>query len=366
MADVTGAAAGIPGSPVRSDLAWHDLMGGNTFLADVLPDLFPGEVDPVELDAARARAEAMLGKAAGLDVIPTPDGIRVRVTNETGHKLPSGYPEGRRMWIQVEARDGNGGLVLASGAYDPSNGVLTQDDQVKIYEIKPGLSPELASALGLTAGPSFHFVLNDSVYLDNRIPPRGFTNAGFEQIQSPPVGYTYPDGVHWDETDYTLPPTTATVTVRLLYQTTSKKYVDFLRDENVSNDAGQRLHDAWAASGRCPPTVMADTTLVLEILAVGDASPPARFGLAPPHPNPVRSSTALRFTLERAGRVRLGVYDAAGRLVRRVIDADLAAGPHETRWDGHDERGRPTAGGVYFVKLRGHGRQAVARVIRLP
>ena len=45
-----------------------------------------------------------------LDVISrtTPGGelvVRTKVTNLTGHKLPTGYPEGRRMWLQVQVQD---------------------------------------------------------------------------------------------------------------------------------------------------------------------------------------------------------------------------------------------------------------------
>jgi hypothetical protein len=63
-------------------------------------------------------------------------------------------------------------------------------DGTKIYEIHPGLSPGLAAALGLTPGKSFHFVLNDTIYFDDRILSRGFTNANFDSIQSTPVGYS--------------------------------------------------------------------------------------------------------------------------------------------------------------------------------
>ena len=42
--------------------------------------------------------------------------LAIKVTNLTGHKLPTGYSEGRRMWLNVQVRDANGGLVFESGA----------------------------------------------------------------------------------------------------------------------------------------------------------------------------------------------------------------------------------------------------------
>ena len=127
----------------------------------------------------------------------------------------------------------------------------------------------MAGPLGLAAGPSFHFALNDTVYLDNRIPPRGFTNAAFTAIQSPPVAYAYADGQHWDDTHYALPAGAARVEVTLYYQTTSKEYIEFLRDNNTIDDMGQRLHDAWAAHGRSAPVAMAQQSLSLDLSAAG-------------------------------------------------------------------------------------------------
>ncbi|RKZ12536.1 hypothetical protein DRQ50_11820, partial [bacterium] len=203
MRDVTGVGCSEGGAPTRSDLGLHDLMGGNTFLPDILPDFFPGEVDVAQMQAAKLRAQAMLTLAATLDVtIDNRDyqrGINVRVTNETGHKLPSGYPEGRRAWLNIRAFDAGDVVVYESGAYDGDTGILSHDDDAKIYHIEPGISTRLGTALGVASGPSFAFVLSDTIYLDNRIPPRGFTNANFLAVQSPPVAYTYEDGQYWDD-----------------------------------------------------------------------------------------------------------------------------------------------------------------------
>jgi hypothetical protein len=236
MRDVTGYGCNKKGAPLRNDLPLHDQTGGNTFIPTLIDQVFPGETDPAALAAGIQRASDMIQKAALLDLSIAPNGTdyqaTVRVTNETGHKLPSGYPEGRRIWINLKVYDETGAVIKESGAYDPATGLLTHDDEAKIYEIKPGLSADLAAALQLPEGPSFHFVLNNTIYSDNRIPPLGFTNANFASIQSPPVGYSYADGQNWDETTYFVPAGAARVVATLYYQTLSKEYVDFLRDEN--------------------------------------------------------------------------------------------------------------------------------------
>jgi cytochrome c553 len=278
MKDVTGQAAKQNDAVHRTDLPLHDLTGGNTFVPALIDAAFPGETDTVALNAAIARAAGMLQKAATLTVSVIPAGggyeATVRVQNETGHKLPSGYPEGRRMWIHVKATDESETTVYESGHYDDATAVLTLDDDIKVYEIKPGISTAISSTVNLPPGPSFHFVLNDTIYSDNRIPPRGFTNAAYETIQSPPVAYSYADGQFWDDTVYELPATTAQVTATLYYQTLSKEYVEFLRDENVTDEWGDTLYNLWATHGKSSPVAMGTDTeltggLPVELTAFG-------------------------------------------------------------------------------------------------
>jgi PKD repeat protein len=279
LRDVSGKGCNKRGAPFRDDLPLHDMTGGNTFIPPLVEQLYPDEVDPVALAAGVQRSTEMLQKAASFDLDVTTQGAEflasVRVTNETGHKLPSGYPEGRRIWINLVAYDTTGVVIYESGAYDPATGILTHDADAKIYEIKPGISAELAPIVGLPEGPSFHFVLNNQIFSDNRIPPRGFTNANFEMIQSPPVGYSYPDGQYWDDTEYTLPEGSARVVATLYYQTTSKEYVEFLRDENVTNDWGQVLFDLWNTTGKSAPVVMSTETY--DIVPPGTDPPVADF-----------------------------------------------------------------------------------------
>jgi len=357
MRDVAGAGASVGGTPNRDDLGLHDLTGGNTFVPDILPIFAPGEVDPVELQAGKQRALSLLSLAATLQVSTTVvDGqpaADVRVINESAHKLPSGYPEGRRAWLSIEAFDADDLLVYESGAYDAATGVLTHDENAKIYHIEPGISTRLAGALGLTAGPSFHFALNDTVYFDNRVPPRGFTNAAFTTIQSPPVAYAYADGDYWDDTRYLLPAAARRVEVTLYYQTTSKEYIEFLRDANTTDSLGDELYAAWDANGKSTPVIMAQQTVLLEISgSADDTVVPRVTSLAQNYPNPFNPQTWIDFSLAATGPVSLRIYDGRGRLVRDLLnDVSLAEGAHQVRWDGHDASDRAVASGVYHYVL---------------
>jgi len=260
MKDITGVAADRRQARFRHDIPHHDMTGGNTFIPGIIAEMYPTDVNALALESGEVRARNMLQMAASMDVTLTDmEGhfsLTVRVSNETGHKLPSGYPEGRRIWIHVVAEDVAGSVIYESGNYDYNTGTLTQDAHAKIYEIKPGIDNLMAGITELPEGPSFHFLLNNRIFFDNRIPPRGFTNAAFESIQSPPVGYSYADGQYWDDTQYILPLTTDSIKVTLFYQTLSKEYVEFLRDENVTNEAGNILYNLWDTHGKSTPEPM--------------------------------------------------------------------------------------------------------------
>ncbi len=68
-------------------------------------------------------------------------------------------------------------------------------------------------------------------------------------------------------------------------------------------------------------------------------------------PNPCRDTNTLSFSLERAGPVRLSVFDVMGRRVRTFAGDQWAAGTHRLDWKTIDENGRTLPPGAYFVKL---------------
>jgi hypothetical protein len=89
-----------------------------------------------------------------------------------------------------------------------------------------------------------------------------------------------------------------------------------------------------------------------DLLAV-DPRPRAAGGatLHPNTPNPFGARTSIGFTLERTGRVKLGVFDLAGRRVRTLAVGEHAAGRHDVAWDGRDDAGRAVRAGSYRVRL---------------
>lgn len=257
MPDVDTYACSFEGSTYqRPDVPAHDFAGGNAWVQDMIANLYPSfQVDPQNLMAGKARAIYMLQNAASLEVTDEQCEINVRIINETGHKLPTGYPEGRRMWIAVDFLDQNLSPVASRGYYHGPTADLNEAD-TKVYEAELGLDENMAAASGVPEGPSFHFVLNNKIYKDNRIPPRGFTNAAFAAVQSAPVAAAYADGQYWDDTQFRVPPGAVSATVSVYYQTASREYIEFLRDENQTNDAGDELYVQWLITGMSPTVLM--------------------------------------------------------------------------------------------------------------
>lgn len=251
----------------RDDLPQHDFNGSNTWVLRAIRSTYPDfktGLNDDSMAAAAARTLEMLQDASDMELVQVGNEINVRIINQSGHKLPTGYPEGRRMWLNVRYFDSEGSLLSERGAYDASTAELEIAD-TKIYEGRLGLDADAAAATGLPVGESFHFVLNNTWIKDNRIPPRGFTNAAFAAVQAAPVGYAYADGQFWDDTRYPIPFDACRADVTLHYQTTSKEYIEFLRDANYTNTAGIDAYDLWVQFGKSAPVVLDAASVTLAI-----------------------------------------------------------------------------------------------------
>ena len=68
-------------------------------------------------------------------------------------------------------------------------------------------------------------------------------------------------------------------------------------------------------------------------------------------PNPSTGAIVIEYRLPSATPVTIEVFNAAGMLVRRMVEGPQAPGRHSTTWDGRDERGREMASGVYLARI---------------
>ena len=120
------------------DFRRHLIVGANSQALEIIAANSPG-ANVGAINAVIEYADEFIAEAATLEV-EFPDAvdldagiamIPVRVTNETGHKLPTGYSEGRVMWLEVTASYG-GELVWSSGNWDGA--AIEDDEQLRTYE----------------------------------------------------------------------------------------------------------------------------------------------------------------------------------------------------------------------------------------
>ncbi len=100
------------------------------------------------------------------------------------------------------------------------------------------------------------------------------------------------------------------------------------------------------------------STLVTDTGEPVVAAPARPVRLLPVWPNPFNPTTQVEFEVTRPGPVRLVVFDARGRRVRTLFDADAAAGRHRVLWDGTDTAGTHLPSGTYLVRAEGGGESA--------
>ncbi|MBL9026128.1 MAG: hypothetical protein JNL21_28300 [Myxococcales bacterium] len=288
MSDATGKACNLPQGVLRptdsvehpkSGVSRHDLTGANAWIPRILASTRIGSpnYDPVNeqllaqgpgvltlnltaglgLDAdalldGAARAEATLAQGAAveaLDYDAATGALSFRIKNQTGHKLPSGYPEGRRMFVNVVVYDA-GTIARQINPYDyladtlrglPASEAQSSPPLLPTEEHRDDLVYEVTSQSALTGeAHTFHMALATSRTKDNRVPPKGFRIDEAAARMAEPVWGGAPSPAYFSAAEYaggydavslTVPAGADGVAVRLFYQTTSREYVEFLRDE---------------------------------------------------------------------------------------------------------------------------------------
>jgi hypothetical protein len=74
-------------------------------------------------------------------------------------------------------------------------------------------------------------------------------------------------------------------------------------------------------------------------------------------PNPFNPSTTIKFSVPKAGRAALEVFDLRGRKVASLVDGELAVGEHSLQFSGE---GLPS--GTYFYRLSGDGYEVTEKM----
>ncbi len=215
---VARSGASHPFWPQRSPFAMHSMAGGNTYVLGLLKTWrrelgIEASTTEAGFDAAINNGRSLLSQAADITLASLSKDqnelqLTVRISNNTGHKLPTGYPS-RRMWLQLTVSDALGQVLFESGkpdgsgylavdshhlaqscldtskdrdfisssCYEPHRKEITNPQQVAIYE----------AVMADTNRHITYSLLYGASYLkDNRIPPAGFStlSANYDSATS--------------------------------------------------------------------------------------------------------------------------------------------------------------------------------------
>ncbi len=269
----------VPGGlPAREPFYQHFFVGGNAFMLKILRD-WGAELgvtaDPAHFDATLARVTEQIGQRSATLTLKSLAlqgdtlAAQLQVTPLTGHKFPTSFPS-RRAWLHVTVTDAAGQVIFESGkhnpdgaiagndadadpqAYEPHYDLITEPDQVQIYE----------PIMGDHEGAVTYTLLRGAQYLkDNRLLPTGAVKArlpadiavyGEARQDANFVGGSDLVSYWVDVAGATGP---FTLTAELLYEPLSYQFVqDLLLDETPLT---RRLGGYYGATDKTPLVVAA-------------------------------------------------------------------------------------------------------------
>jgi MYXO-CTERM domain-containing protein len=266
--------ARMVGSPLRQDPRIHALTGGNHWGIQAVMKANPQRATdfPIGFQNALDNTMATLKAAVKLQIsgAPTkvdmgaPISVKASIENLTGHKFPTGYAETRRAWLSVVLVDSANKETAIVGVYDAATGELSDAAKTHVYRAEHGQWD------GAKAVAESHLALHDSIVSDTRIPPKGFvaspTTTPTKEIDFSDGmgGYRSSDDVMLSGAQ-SLPGGDYTLSVRVLYQSMTKAYIDFLKTTNTTNTKGTELADVYAQTGEAAPIVIAQVDSKLTI-----------------------------------------------------------------------------------------------------
>ena len=93
-------------------------------------------------------------------------------------------------------------------------------------------------------------------------------------------------------------------------------------------------------------------------VAIENPGLPSTFSLSQNYPNPFNPTTVINFSLPKSGHASLKVYNLLGQEVAILIDEDMNAGAHNTKFDAGN-----LASGIYLYTLQANGFSQTKKMI---
>jgi len=91
---------------------------------------------------------------------------------------------------------------------------------------------------------------------------------------------------------------------------------------------------------------------------------PEKLELWQNYPNPFNPITQITFAVAEQGRVRLRIYNVAGKHIKTLVDEQKQPGVYTVFWNGINAAGHAASSGTYFYRLQ-MGRQIIRKKMTL-
>ena len=365
----SGQASLGPRAPFRK----HILVGGNVQMLEIMRDnteLLGLAASEAQFDSTLAWTRQLLRQeTVGLQVLQAEwvDGLgtlTLEVANKAGHKFPSGYPA-RRAWIEVVAKQGSdtlwhngrwsqGGFLhgVDEGgleAFEPHFDVISQEDDVQVYELV---------AVDVTGAPTNLLERAASSAKDNRLLPLGFSfdHAVYDttRVEGQALSdsdFTENSGAGKDLVTYDMVAelplgSNVDVDVRVWYQAMPPRWVNPMFD--IQDSTIQAFQELFESQGAAPELV---SELTLSIPVTSDVRE-SHMTEGKLYPNPTTDGhVTVQVPVHMVGDL-WELYSPNG--------SRIAHGACEARLSFQ----LPPVRGTYVFKAHGSGEPWVKRVVR--
>lgn len=244
--------------------------------------------------------------------------------------IPDGYPGAGNILVF------NNGAGRPDGDYSSADEIVPPVDGIGNYAYTPGEAFGPAEAAwSYTATPVFDFYSShisgaQRLVNGNTLVCEGATGRFFEVTQTKDVVWEYVNPVTKDGPLTQGDPLTDVENQVFRCTRYGTDYAAFVGRDLTPGD----------------PLEIDPTSVEPEI------SMPVMPILHPNYPNPFNPETTIAFELASVNNVTIDVFNAAGRVVRRLVDGSHPAGVHTLTWDGTDDEGRSVVPGLYICRLR--------------
>lgn len=387
LAEPIAITTSPPFASKRDTVHLHYLVGGNSFMINLMKD----NVDKLEVTFTNEAADSSIVRTLDMLKNQTVDLsvetevendsliVKVELQNKAGHKFPTGYPS-RRVWIKLSVSnfdnvifesgsyDGEGRIINEDIGFEPHYDIITNDDQIQIYE----------QVMSDYTGKVTYVLLKafDQIK-DNRLVPIGFTksDATYDTVKIAgnavdDPNFNYRNGVEGSGSDvviYKIPVGDVggeiSVDVKVLFQTLNPNFIDHLF--TFETDEVNKFKPMYERADKSP-VVIAQQGKTINVTSINeDATLPNEFVLYQNYPNPFNPTTTITYIIPNVGasrdlslHVTLIVYDALGNEIATLVNETKAPGTYTTDFNGNE-----LASGIYYYTLTVNGKSETKKML---